>query len=423
MERPVSTAISIALGTVVGRLEGTNPDAPAILIGSHIDSVVDAGRYDGNLGVVLGIVAAEALRRGRHRARPARSRSWRSGTRRTLASRPISPPPSALAGRYDPAWLDGTDQHGVTLREALVELRRRSRRECGSERAGPGALSRLSRSPYRAGTAARGRRTCLSDRLRHQRHHPRPRRRDGEAGHAGTVPMTMRRDALAAVAEMIGIVERDRRRPAPTRSRPSASRRCSPAPSTSFRRVSILPLDARAPDDAVRHAMVQDIVAGMRGHRRKARRGFALEPFMDSPATPMDQGPDARSWRTVLRRSALPLSASPRAPGTTRSPWRISVPPRCCSCAARAASATTRRSRSRLRMPTSPHRFFCERSVSLWHEFNSGAFGRAPGLLRRSILGREPSMGRLAYEVFGELKNFSPGNSRVSCRRASILNG
>ncbi|MDP8919298.1 MAG: M20/M25/M40 family metallo-hydrolase, partial [Pseudomonadota bacterium] len=51
-----------ALGSVIGRIEGTDPDAPALIIGSHIDSVVDAGRYDGNLGVVLGIVVVEALR-------------------------------------------------------------------------------------------------------------------------------------------------------------------------------------------------------------------------------------------------------------------------------------------------------------------------------------------------------------------------
>jgi allantoate deiminase len=50
-----------AAGSVVGRIEGANPGAPALLIGSHIDSVVDAGRFDGNLGVVLGIVAAQAL--------------------------------------------------------------------------------------------------------------------------------------------------------------------------------------------------------------------------------------------------------------------------------------------------------------------------------------------------------------------------
>ncbi len=51
-----------AAGSVVGRLDGADPTAPALLIGSHIDSVVDAGRYDGNLGVVLGIVAVETMR-------------------------------------------------------------------------------------------------------------------------------------------------------------------------------------------------------------------------------------------------------------------------------------------------------------------------------------------------------------------------
>src|SRR5215217_5247242 len=50
-----------ALGSVVGRIEGADPNTPALLIGSHIDSVVDAGRYDGNLGVVLGIAVVESL--------------------------------------------------------------------------------------------------------------------------------------------------------------------------------------------------------------------------------------------------------------------------------------------------------------------------------------------------------------------------
>jgi allantoate deiminase len=40
---------------LVGRYEGLGSDAPALLIGSHIDSVTDAGRYDGPLGIMLGI--------------------------------------------------------------------------------------------------------------------------------------------------------------------------------------------------------------------------------------------------------------------------------------------------------------------------------------------------------------------------------
>src|ERR687893_1062482 len=54
-----------ALGSVVGRWEAADADAPTLLIGSHLDSVVDAGRFDGPLGVVAGLVAIEELRRER----------------------------------------------------------------------------------------------------------------------------------------------------------------------------------------------------------------------------------------------------------------------------------------------------------------------------------------------------------------------
>src|SRR5688572_13649942 len=50
-----------AAGTVVGRREGREPGRPALAIGSHIDTVVNAGRYDGTLGVAIGIVAAEPI--------------------------------------------------------------------------------------------------------------------------------------------------------------------------------------------------------------------------------------------------------------------------------------------------------------------------------------------------------------------------
>jgi allantoate deiminase len=50
-----------AASNLVGRYEGTRPDAPVLLIGSHIDSVHDAGRYDGPLGVMLGIECVAAL--------------------------------------------------------------------------------------------------------------------------------------------------------------------------------------------------------------------------------------------------------------------------------------------------------------------------------------------------------------------------
>ena len=50
-----------AVGNVVGRYEGERPGAPALLLGSHIDTVRDAGNYDGKLGVLAGIEAVAAL--------------------------------------------------------------------------------------------------------------------------------------------------------------------------------------------------------------------------------------------------------------------------------------------------------------------------------------------------------------------------
>ena len=56
-----------ALGTVRGRYEGDRPGLPALLIGSHIDTVKDAGAYDGTFGVVAAIAAIEDLSRSGER--------------------------------------------------------------------------------------------------------------------------------------------------------------------------------------------------------------------------------------------------------------------------------------------------------------------------------------------------------------------
>ena len=72
--------------------------------------------------------------------------------------------------------------------------------------------------------------------------------------------------------------------------RPWDRRKCNPGA------INVIParvdftLDARAPDDVVRHAMVQDIVTECEAIAQKRGVGLALEPFMDLPATPMDLG-------------------------------------------------------------------------------------------------------------------------------------
>ena len=109
----------------------------------------------------------------------------------------------------------------------------------------------------------------------------------GEAGHAGTVPMALRRDALAAVAEMIGIVERIGGTRTDTVATVGAAQVRPGAINVIPARVDFT-LDARSPDDAVRHAMVRDIAAECEAVAAKRGVVLAIEPFMDSPATPMD---------------------------------------------------------------------------------------------------------------------------------------
>ena len=97
-----------------GRREGTVKGAPAVLIGSHIDTVKDGGRFDGNLGVVAGILAAQALRdAGIELPFPLEVVAF--GDEENVRFPTHLSTSEALAGHYDPAWLEARDYRVVTL--------------------------------------------------------------------------------------------------------------------------------------------------------------------------------------------------------------------------------------------------------------------------------------------------------------------
>jgi allantoate deiminase len=273
------------LGSVVGRVEGANPDAPALLIGSHIDTVVDAGRYDGTLGVVLGIVAVEALRRqGIVPSCPIEVVAF--GDEENARFPTNLSTSYALSGRYDPAWLDGKDRDGVALRDALAgfggdpsrieTIARDARRYRGYLEVHIEQGPQLEAAGQALGTVSaingisRARAVVT-----------------GEAGHAGTVPMTMRRDALAAAAAMMVAIERTGAIRLDTVATVGAAQVEPGAINVIPARVDFT-IDARSPDDVVRHAMLQDITTECEAIAQKRGVEFKLEPFMDSPATLMD---------------------------------------------------------------------------------------------------------------------------------------
>lgn len=189
-----------AIGNLFGRREGGRPGAPALLLGSHLDTVPDAGRYDGALGVLAAIAAVEWLRAAGSElgcavevVAFADEEGARFGTA-YLGS-------SVLAGRFDPGGLGRRDADGVSLEEAI--------RRCGGDpsalgaaRAAPGSLIGYAELHIEQGpvldergvplgvVSAIAGQTRVAVRFR------------GSAGHAGTVPMELRRDALGAAAEL-----------------------------------------------------------------------------------------------------------------------------------------------------------------------------------------------------------------------------
>lgn len=189
-------------GNLVGRYDG-DQDGPALIMGSHLDSVRDAGRYDGPLGIMLAVESIAALHAtGRRMPFPIEIYAFgdEEGSRfpaAMLTSR-------AVAGSLDPAMLEIADSNGVTLAQALdaVSL---SKEGYVAARHAP-ALAYLEvhieQGPVlEAQGLAVGTVTGIAAQLRYAV------TVKGRAGHAGTNSMSLRRDALAAAAVMISKIE------------------------------------------------------------------------------------------------------------------------------------------------------------------------------------------------------------------------
>jgi allantoate deiminase len=196
-----------AAGNLRGLYPGLNPRAPRLLIGSHIDTVPNAGAFDGPLGVLLGIALVEALAGRRLRfCIEIVAFSEEEGVRfgvPFIGSR-------ALVNAVDRDLLATADKQGITVEQAirnfglnpekLAEAAVRTEDVLGylefHIEQGP-VLESLA-LPVGVVVAIAGQ-SRLEVVLR------------GKANHAGTTPMHLRRDALSAAAHWITLVEREAR--------------------------------------------------------------------------------------------------------------------------------------------------------------------------------------------------------------------
>jgi len=247
-----------AIGNVVGRYEGERPGLPCLMLGSHLDTVRDAGKYDGMLGVVAAIECVADLH-----ARAVRlpfavevvGFADEEGVRFSvtlLGSR-------AVAGTFDPSVLDKRDASGTTMRDALAASGLDPARIADAERRSEEVLAyaelHIEQGPVlEAEGLPVGVVTAINGGNRFNVEVT------GIAGHAGTVPMGLRRDALAAAADCTLAIERIARG---TPEVVGTVGRIEAFPGA----INVIPgkvrftLDARAPSDELR----ERVVAAMHG--------------------------------------------------------------------------------------------------------------------------------------------------------------
>jgi len=256
-----------AIGNVIGRYEGERPGLPCLMLGSHLDTVRDAGKYDGMLGVVAAIECVADLSARAVRlpfALEVIGFADEEGVRFSatlLGSR-------AVAGTFDPAWLDKCDAAGVAMRAAMQVSGLDPARVADAARRPDDVLAyvelHIEQGPVlEAEGLPVGVVTAISGGNRFNVEVV------GMAGHAGTVPMGLRRDALAAAAECALAVERI------ARSMPEVVGtvgRIEALPGA----INVIPgrvrftLDARAPGDELREqavAAMRDAFEAIAAHR------------------------------------------------------------------------------------------------------------------------------------------------------------
>jgi allantoate deiminase len=267
---------------LIGRYEGTTPNAQALMIGSHIDTVKDAGKYDGTLGVLLGLACVEELSRMNRRlpfAIEVVAFTDEEGLRFKLpyvGSR-------AMTGRLTREDLELQDENGLSLAAAIegygglpvLTLEGRSPEtlfgylEVHIEQ-GPTLESAGRPVGIVSGISGQSRLEIGFT---------------GVAGHAGTVPMNLRRDALVAAARFIVTVQETARQIdglVATVGQISAL----PGASNAIPGRTVVSLDIRHMEDAVRHAALDKLYMQVQQIAAAERVEFDWLLITDNAAIP-----------------------------------------------------------------------------------------------------------------------------------------
>lgn len=271
-----------AAGTLIGRKDGPE-GAPTFLIGSHQDSVRNGGRYDGIMGVVLGCLALEKLAADGVEL-PFSVEILAFADEEGVRFPTALMGPRALAGTFDPAVLAMTDSDGVSLRDALAGFGGDPDRVTSLARDAAKTLgyleAHIEQGPVlEAQDSALGLVTGICGIERNALTFT------GDTGHAGTVPMDSRRDALVAASDFISAIHDAAKKVTDLRATIGALS-LHPNVVNAIPREVELTLEIRALDDAIRDDFAR-LARSLGDNISDGRRvGFSMERTYEQPAVP-----------------------------------------------------------------------------------------------------------------------------------------
>lgn len=195
-----------AAGTLIGRLEGASPGLPALVIASHLDTVPDAGRYDGILGVLSGIAIAQRLR-PRAGQLPFAVEICAYGDEEGVRFGATLLGSRAMAGTWDPQWMALEDEYGIPLERAFRDFGLDPEDVAAAAKTADDVVGYLEihieQGPL---LEAEDRRLGVVTAIAGARRFA--LQITGEARHAGGTPYQRRRDALVGAASVVQAVER-----------------------------------------------------------------------------------------------------------------------------------------------------------------------------------------------------------------------
>jgi N-carbamoyl-L-amino-acid hydrolase len=302
-----------AVGNVVGRYHGVDSAAPMLMTGSHFDTVRNGGKYDGRLGILVPMECVRALA-AKGRRLPFGLEVIGFAEEEGQRYKATFLGSGALTGDFHSKWLDQVDAEGITMLDAMLQaglpatleaiaaLRRDPARYLGFVEVhieqGP-VLNELN-LPLGIVTSINGSVRYSGEVI-------------GMASHAGTTPMDRRRDAAAAVAELILAAER--RAGADGDSVATVGQLLVPNGST-----NVVPgrcqftLDLRAPTDAQRDAMVSDVLTALAEICKRRQLRCTLEETMRAAAAPSAPAWQQR-WEAAATSLGVPLHRMPSGAG------------------------------------------------------------------------------------------------------------